>query len=225
MYASGANLPPGSRFAIGRRMVLSRYMLVGAGLVLVLGALGTLGGCGKSIDSTSESTQDGVPVQGVGGFGTQCAYGTIGDPKPLSLTAYSCGTVTGGKFELAAPLLPIILQADCKKLEVTARTIDGNRIESRWKALPDGRFFFEMDAGNASMGNAGAGMSNCQTPVTLEVAGLMKCADRDHAEVQVDATWHLGQSMPGTTPHTTGGECVIPAGCILHGFTTLNQCS
>jgi hypothetical protein len=202
-------------------MVCSRYMLA-VGMLLVFGILG---GCGKSIDSTSQNTQDGVPVQGVGGFGSQCAFGTIGDPKPLSLIAYNCGAVTTtSKFELAAPLLPIILQADCKKLEVTARTIDGNRIESRWKALPDGRFYFMMDAGNASLGNAGAGMSNCQTPSTLEVAGLMKCADRDHAEVQVDATWHLGQTMPGTSPHLTGGECSVPNGCILHGFTILNQC-
>ena len=109
-------------------------------------------------------------------------------------------------------------------MEVTARTVDGYRIEDRWNALPDGRFYFVMDAGNASLGGNGGGASNCQTTTTLEVTGLMKCQDRDHVQVEVDATWHLGQTMPGTTPHLTGNACGALKGCDLHGFISLKQC-
>ena len=195
---------------------------------LILGAvfgMGSLAGCGHSVDASNDSSSsaDGVAVNGVGGFGTQCMYGTLGDPLPVKLTAFGCPS-KDNLFQLGAPLLPIVLQADCKKMEVTARTIDGNRIENRWNALPDGRFFFTMDAGNASLGSNGAGASNCQTTTTVEIAGLMKCRDRDHVEVQVDATWHLGQTMPGTTPHLTGQACAVPKDCNLHGFTILKQC-
>lgn len=196
----------------------------GQWVALILGLMVSAAGCGKSVDSTNASSQDGVPVTGVGGFGTQCALaGTRGDPKPVLLTSYGC-TSDDDKMQLSAPLLPVILQADCMKKQVLAYSVDGMRIENRWNALPDGRFYFTMYDGNASFSKAPGGQSGCSTPTALEVAGLMTCKDRDHAEIQVDATWRLNSVPEGTTPHVDGAKCSIPNGCVLHAFTVLNQC-
>jgi hypothetical protein len=200
-------------------------------LVVGIAALSVFAGCGHSLGPTTSNdssvAQDGTPVKGVGGFGSQCPYGIMGDPIPLKLTAAGCpldSNADDKSFHLNQPLLPIILQADCKKMEITARTTEGYRIENRWNALPDGRFYFVMDAGNAALGTNGARGSNCETTTTIEVNGLMKCKDRDHVQIEVDSTWHLGQTMPGTEPHYNGTQCGPLKGCDLHGFTTLNQC-
>jgi len=188
-----------------------------------VGLLSVMAGCGKSISAPSAAqTQDSIPVQGVGGFGSQCPYGEIGDPKPVQLQALNC-PISNTTLTLEKPLLPLILQADCTKYEVTVRSLVDTRIEARWKALPDGRFFFTMDAGVATFQNDGAGHSDCQTPVEVSVQGLMTCRDRDHVQLQVDATWFPGQSM-GTAETLTGPKCALPSSCVLHGFTTLNQC-
>jgi hypothetical protein len=195
--------------------------------VAMVGLAGAVGSCGKSLDSSIQQTaqQDSVPVTGVGGFGSQCPFGTMGDPTPVSLDLQSC-PLTLPSLDLQQPLLPLILQADCKKLEITVRSIDPSvHIESKWKALPDGRFYFQMDAGSATFANDGAGHAGCSEPLVLEVAGLMKCtADRDRVPVQVDATWHIGQTMPGTNPRANTNKCQLPTSCALHGFTSLNQC-
>lgn len=193
-------------------------------VALIVGLVVSAAGCGKSVDSTNSSSQDGVPVIGVGGFGTQCALqGTRGDPKPVILTSYGC-TDDDNKMKLSNALLPVILQADCTKKQVLAYSVDGMRIENRWNALPDGRFYFTMYGGNASFSTAPNGQSNCQSPMALEVAGLMNCKDRDHAEIQVDATWHMNSVPDGVTPHVEGAKCSMPSGCVLHAFTVLNQC-
>lgn len=180
-------------------------------------------GCGKSVDNSPEQSQEGVIVDGVGGFGTQCALtASRGDPKPVQLTAYNCAK-DSTSMKLAAPLLPIILQADCMKKQILAYSVDGLRIENRWNALPDGRFFFTMYAGNASIAGS-TGQSACETPLALEIAGLMNCSDRDHAEIQVDATWHLNTQVPGAVPHISGPQCAVPTDCSFHAFTALKQC-
>jgi len=203
------------------RMSGQKKRLSWVALIAVIAA----SGCGKAVNSANQTQQDGVPVTGVGGFGTQCALtGSRGDPVPVALNSYSC-TDDSHKLELAAPLLPVILQADCMKKQVLAYSVDGMRIENRWDALPDGRFYFTMYAGAASFAKGPRGQSGCQTPLALEVAGLMNCKDRDHAEVQLDATWRLNATPPGVTPHLTGPECAVPANCSFHAFADLHQCS
>jgi len=195
---------------------------VGLRWVGVMLLIGMATGCAKSISAASTASQDSIPVDGVAGFGTQCPYGELGDPQPVQLQAFNC-PINDPSLQLDHPLMPLILQADCTKDEVTVRSITDTRIEARWKALPDGRFFFTMDAGIATFKDDGAGHADCQTPIELSVAGLMKCRDRDHVQLEVDATWYPGQSL-GTEVNLTGPRCALPASCNLHGFTTLKQC-
>jgi hypothetical protein len=213
----------GVRFANSPSM-LGAKKIMWAGIYLGLATLAV--SCGKAVTASTsqQETQNDVPVQGVAGFGSQCAFGSIKDPTPIPLQSQNCN-IHQKSIHLSQPLLPFILQADCAKMEITARTISGTRIENRWNALPDGRFSFAMDAGNAMLADDGAGHSGCETPLVLEVNGLLNCKDRDHAEIQVDATWHMGQTMPGTTPRLDSIACSLPSGCALHGFADLNQCS
>jgi len=199
-----------------------RLSALATGVVTSLVLLIAAPGCGKSLSAASTSSQDSIPVNGVGGFGSQCPFGEIGDPTPVQLQALNC-PISDTSLQLDKPLMPLVLEADCDKYEVNVRSLVDTRIEATWKALPDGRFYFTMDAGVATFKDDGAGHSDCQTPVEVSVQGLMKCRDRDHVHLEVDATWFPGQSM-GTEEHLTGPRCSFPSSCVLHGFTALNQC-
>ena len=87
-------------------------------------------------------------------------------------------------------------------------------------------FISTMDGGVANLADDGGstGRGSCQTPLTPEVSGLMKCQDRDRVQVEVDATWHVGQAIPGSASEEVGPQCSLPTGCNFHGFITLHQC-
>jgi hypothetical protein len=187
----------------------------------------TVSSCGSAIPATDDApTDSSAPVAktGIAGFGIQCPYGYVEEPTAAPLDLSDC---PGAQITLSQALEPIILSADCRGKNLTARTSD-RTVDSTFEAMPDGSFFLEMPAGYALLNNG------CKIPVVADMAGVMSCGqltanNYDQVDIAIDAVWKAAPTptpSPGSgyvVPAATPG-CALPPGCMLHTSTTIHQC-
>ena len=162
-------------------MNLGKFMVAG----LLVTILGGLGGCG-SIDRDAPTppppsppvrSKDGeVPLKGSVPIGSQCPYGSIVTPQDVPLELWSC-PLGLSEVELTQPLQPMILQADCKKRTLDLRGALHSLKATTWEVMPDGSFFFAVDAGPAQLKKDGAGNTNCTVPTIANVWGQLTGTD------------------------------------------------
>ncbi|HAR43722.1 MAG TPA: hypothetical protein DCS07_13995 [Bdellovibrionales bacterium] len=164
-------------------------------LITTLGLAGIIlfwAGCGSPDDVEGLTDVNGNAV-----FGSQCPYGSLSKPFASKLYLWDCplGLDT---VDLVQPLRPIVLQADCKKKIIVARTLDG-ALDTSWEVLPNGTFSFSIDGGYATLRNDGRGNANCSVPLTAELSGSLDCADRDKVKISVESVWWLDRLAPKPT--------------------------
>jgi hypothetical protein len=138
-------------------------------------------------------------------------------------------------LQLANPLPEILFQADCAKMTLAIRTMDG-KIDSFWNIMPDGSFATPVDLGRAqemTFASDGTNRGPCVANTTLEVRGKVACTEnRDRATIQLDVISF--EFSPGSS-RSTGSRgssserplrpCQIPQGCTLSTRAQLKQCS
>jgi len=173
-------------------------------------ALGGVVGCGDDNPTlpvnppTSNSGSTPPPggpemmeVVGSAAFGNQCPYGSYVPPSPVPLELWSC-PLHLNQLELASPLPSLILQADCKKKTLDVRSEDHSVPATTWEVMPDGNFYFAINAGKAAIKNDGAGHMNCTSPMVASMWGRIDCKDRDQATIHVETVWWLGKTFEDT---------------------------
>ncbi len=187
-----------------------------------------------------------VPLKGYGGFGSQClANGTVTLPKKVKLELWAC-PIPVETVELAEPLTPLFLSADCGRKILTIRTAD-YVIDDSWEVMPDGSFYLTQEKLFAKLKNDGSGNNNCVTPLSADLWGRIDCTNRDQATIMIEARMWLNKKTaartpaPGAVPSGTPGappplpmpiaaapvgpECKLPpAQCYLHTVTSVQQC-
>jgi hypothetical protein len=195
----------------------------------------TVSGCGNAIPATDDgdTTTASAPSTktGIAGFGIQCPYGYVEEPTAtqVALVAVDANndyvSCPGAQIQLAQALEPIILSADCKGKNLTARTSD-RTVDNTFEAKPDGSFFLEMPAGYALLNNG------CKIPLVADMAGVMSCGaltanNYDQVDISIDTIWKNAPTpapSSGFTPQPAAAGCAIPTGCMLHALTVVHQC-
>ncbi|CAK9249832.1 unnamed protein product [Sphagnum jensenii] len=193
--------------------------------------------CGSAIPATVDAPSDNNATAapsseaGIAGFGIQCPYGYVEDPTPTQVSLVTIDAngyyqdCPNTQITLSQPLESIILSADCKGKNLSARTSDRS-VDNTFEAKPDGSFYLQMPAGYAQLNNG------CQIPVTASLSGQMTCGsltanNYDQVDIAVDSVWTptpAPSSSPSSLPAAPAAGCSIPAGCMLHAFTTVHQC-
>ena len=172
-------------------------------------------GCGKPVtEAPPPPVKDPlsmIKVKGNAAFGSHCSFGTYSPPNPVPLELYDCPPKLDS-VELMDSLRPIVFQVDCKKRTIDVRgatrnpnTTNNPNVES-WEFMPDGSFWFSVDAGFTQLTDDGSGNKNCVTPLTAEMWGRIDCTDMDRAKIHVETLWWLGTSYatgPSRTPSPT----------------------
>jgi hypothetical protein len=191
---------------------------------------GALEGCGKPIEAEPSGSTDAPTVRGgVAGFGSQCPGGQIEEPVAVALDTSSC-PLGSGRLELAQPLQPLMLMADCRNKNLTARTAD-RRVDNTFETKPDGSFDFVMNAGYAVMKNG------CRAPLDVELVGVAECPNLsnpnyDRMDIHVNAFWTLrtpttsssGSSSTSGTASASASTCSLPPSCTFYATTVVHQC-
>jgi hypothetical protein len=182
--------------------------------------------CGKPIaandDGATVDSSAPAAKTGIAGFGIQCPYGYVEEPTAAPLDLSDC---PGAQITLSQALEPIILSADCRGKNLTARTSD-RTVDSTFEAMPDGSFFLEMPAGYALLNNG------CKIPVVADMAGVMNCGaltanNYDQVDISIDAVWKTAPTpapSSGFVAPAAAPGCALPPGCMLHASTTIHQC-
>jgi len=177
-------------------------------------------GCGKSEGQESALTAEAKPVVGAASFRTSCPYGTISASKAARLELFDC-PINAPSVELTEPLQRLVLLADCKKNTLIVRSED-RQIDTQWEVMPDGTFYFTLEAGNAKLKSDGSGTQNCVAPLTTEYWGKLDCKDRDRVRISLENVWWLNKrALPAGS---RGTACKMPSGCYFHSVTQLQQC-
>jgi hypothetical protein len=185
----------------------------------------TVFGCGKPVAATDDGASDSsspTSKTGIAGFGIQCPYGYVEEPTAVPIDLSDC---PGAQIQLSQALEPIILSADCRGKNLTARTSD-RTVDNTFEAMPDGSFYLEMSAGYALLSNG------CKIPLVADMAGVMSCGaltnnNYDQVDIAIDAVWKTAPTpapSSGFVPPPTAAGCAIPAGCMLHSSATIHQC-
>jgi len=154
-------------------------------------------GCGspdRDVEAEAFTTVNGNAI-----FGSQCPYGSLSKPQAAALNLWDCplGLKT---VDLAQPLRPIVLQADCKKKILVARTLDGT-LDTSWEVLPNGEFSFSIDGGYATLKDDGKGNAGCSVPLVADLSGKLDCSDRDKVKISVETVWWLDRVAPQPSPN------------------------
>jgi hypothetical protein len=162
-----------------------------------------------------------IEVRGSAQFGNQCPYGSFVPPTPAPLEMWDC-PIGLSSVELTEPLAPLVLQADCKKKTLDIRSQDPSITPITWEVMPDGNFFFSMNAGYAKLKEDGAGHFNCASPVAADIWGKIDCKDRDKTTIRVETVWWLGKTLkevsgtpsplPDASPSPSGSPSSTPSG-------------
>jgi hypothetical protein len=223
------------------------HSLSAAGLL----ALTFLIGCGKPVKDEAKEAEEGTPVVGVAGFGSQCPYGFTEDPFPARLELWNC-PIGLEKVELSEPLRPLYFQVDCKKKTMSVRK-PNRTMDTAWEIMPDGSFFMTVDGGMAKLNSDGPGRGKCGTPLSVDLMGKVDCSDRDKVNIKVESVFWLakknennnprnvgvpgmpvGEPNPSMTPspavpgeateNETLPECKVPPSCYFFSKTTIKQC-
>lgn len=147
-----------------------------------------------------------LPVNGQAFFGSQCPYGSVPPPFAADLEAWSC-PIGVKPLQLAEPMQPLVLQADCTKKYISVRT-QNRRVDSSWEVMPDGSFFITLEGVAVKLGRDGAGNSNCTVMASVDVSGKLNCGDRDKVKIDFETVWWLGQRPP--TPQASASPGVTP---------------
>jgi len=173
-----------------------------------------------------------VKVEGHGArFGSQCPLGTYSDPVEVPILLWSC-PIGRDSIALKEALQPMIFQMDCKKKTLDVRGDSHSGRASTWEVMPDGSFYFTMNAGKATLQDDGSGSSNCSIPLIADMWGKVDCSDQDKVTIRLETVWWLGKdpyragsSRSPVNPTTPANpECKIPKGCYFHTITTMKQC-
>ncbi len=161
-----------------------------------LSAIGTLSSCGR-IDTSDVSGDGSPPSKASVLIGTQCPYGSISNPVNAKMKLWDCPMQVDA-LELAEPIQPLFVSADCKKKTLSIRTADLS-IDTFWQVMPDGSFYVTVDGINVQLKNDGSGNTGCTTPVSIDFLGRFHCEDRDRVEIEFqDIIFWLGKDAPPT---------------------------
>jgi hypothetical protein len=187
--------------------------------------LGCVAACGKP-SAREEALDAGMkPVVGEARFGSQCPYGFYSEPRVAEIGLWDC-KIPLDSVELAEPMSPLLLSADCKKKILTIRTAD-RRVDTSWEVMPDGTFNITLDGLSARLRRDGPTGSQCVSYLTTEVFGRVDCKDRDKAAIQFDTMWWLNKgARPAAAVPGAANEraCSFPSSCYLHSSGTIRQC-
>lgn len=203
---------------------ISRHATSFQKLKILLTACCVLTSCGKSAPQTKATEKDeGIPVVGVAGFGSQCPYGFTEDPFPARLELWNC-PIGVEKVALAEPLRPIYFQVDCKKKTVNVRK-ENRTMDTAWEIMPDGSFFMTIDGGTAKLQSDAPGRGRCDTPLSVDLIGKIECKDRDQVDIQLESVFWLARKFENANPRNTGvpGQPLTPEP--RSGGTSLNSSS
>jgi hypothetical protein len=178
--------------------------------------------CGSPIaaDNPNDDSTPSSPTDRAGqaGFGIQCPYAYVQDPTAVAIDLSDC---PDANFTLSAPLVPILLSADCLNMDLTARTSDRS-VDDTFEVKPDGSFYLEMNAGSATLSNG------CKIPLVADLAGTMSCGaltnqNYDKVDISIDSVWKQAPVTAGSPPLAPG--CALPPGCMLHASALIHQCT
>lgn len=192
-------------------------------------SIATLPGCGRSDvpppPSANTVAGDGSQgaMKGYAAFGSQCVSGFNTDPKAVKLELWSC-PVNLPVMELAEPIQPLYLSADCARKVLTIRSYD-KTIDINWELMPDGSFYLTQDGISAKLKDDGSGHSGCSTPISMDMWGQVSCASAtsDQATIHFESVMWLNKGKNATS----GLQCTLPpAGkCYFHAVSSIKQCS
>jgi hypothetical protein len=194
-------------------------------------SIATLPACGSSSDPTvvapsskAAATGDNqLAMKGYAAFGSQCVSGFNTDPKAVKLELWSC-PVNLPVMELAEPIQPLYLSADCARKVLTIRSYD-KTIDVNWELMPDGSFYLTQDGISAKLKDDGSGNPGCSTPLSMDIWGQVSCAGptSDQASIHFESVMWLNKGKNVST----GSQCSLPpAGkCYFHAVSTIKQCS
>jgi hypothetical protein len=175
----------------------------GVMILLVLAvATSLVASCGKPDQESSPGKMSATVVKGAGLFGSQCPYGSVRDAYPVKLKLQEC-PLGLAQLELAEPLHPIVISADCHEMTLTIRDMNG-KLEGTWLVMPDGTFDITVDGGAVRMKSDGFGHDDCSIVSAARLKGRMYCkprGDRDIDKVNIvfDTYWNLGEKAPPPT--------------------------
>lgn len=184
-------------------------------------------GCGRPSEDAILRNDGGIPVTGVGGFGLQCPFGSINDPKAVKLQLWGC-PLDLDTLTLTQPLKALYLSVDCKKKLMSIR-MENRTMDSLWEVMPDGSFYMTVDGGVAHLASTGGNRGACSTPLTAVLMGKVDCTDLDKAKIRLETVWKMGQPAPAASPNPDAAPpppdtCGLPKSCYLYSITKLNQC-
>ncbi|MEK6706559.1 MAG: hypothetical protein AAB116_01380 [Candidatus Poribacteria bacterium] len=193
------------------RLLAAVFISTMVGVVLLI--IANFSACGKpvtqqllDIEPVADDEKP-VPVIGTVSFGSQCPYGTVSPLVPLPLNLWDC-PVGLNALELITPLRPLVLQVDCKKKVISARS-ENRELDTAWEIMPDGSFYFTIDGGTARVKNDGAGNNNCSIPLSADMWGKVDCSDRDKVNINIEAMWWFGKKEP--SPTTSPSPVISPS--------------
>src|SRR5690606_25501394 len=113
----------------------------------------------------------------------QCDYGTFREPIPFEMGLWDC-PINVSHPALAAPPPALVFKGDCKKREISIRSMDGTFEPTTWLVYPDRTFFATVESVPIELADDGTGMGPCVTYAKLRVSdGEMACKDRDDPEI------------------------------------------
>jgi hypothetical protein len=169
-------------------------------------------GCGKPSDDVLDLAGGGskeVNLKGYAGIGTKCPSGYISTPKALKIDTMYCTAELSG-MELAEPLTPVLLSADCDRKTLQILTLD-HAIDGTWYMLPSNEFDITFDGLNAKLASDGYGGPGCTVPISTRIWGKVDCGPgRDQAKIRFEAKmWlnskadHPTEASPTPSPSPT----------------------
>lgn len=154
-------------------------------------------------NSTPETNQVVLPVDGTASFGSQCPRGYIAPPQPAPLEFVSSSSSLN-HLELSQALSPIVFQIDCKKNTLDIRGMSRTAQASTWEFAPSGQINFSIDGGRVHFKDDGRGNLNCSTPALIEIQGKVDCSQGDNPIIRAHVFWNLGKTgrdlMPPPRP-------------------------
>src|SRR5699024_7837378 len=123
---------------------------------------------------------------------SQCPYGSVSPPKPLKLDLWDCPLGLKA-VELSEPIEPLAFQVDCAKKMIDVHPSNKSLPHTTWEALPDGHFYFSVDAGTVKFKKDGSGNTDCAAPITAEMWGQLECKDRDRVTIRMETIWRISK--------------------------------